>query len=892
MGWRKSVLTERRFSHVWKEHIENGAVIVGSLCVLVLSIYAVKGVYPFGSGIIIWGDMALQGVPWLYQAYDILTGAISPDFTWRFSGGVETSSLLVSLFNFPVIFSERENIYLFASVILLYKMICMGLSMYFFSCRFAVPRGYRILAGILYATCSCVLIYYQIGYVMLDIAILFPVLMRGFYALMEDGKPFLYVGMLALCMSRSVYVTFMVCMYLFPMSLFFFWFRVERTEVPAKCRNLVVATLLALGLSTLFWLPDMAAILGSNRAAAETVEGSLWMKYLHAIQDEKLYSGSSVGLKACFLMGCSLSLAALRNSWSRMTGGLRYHKAQFLFLLWAVFIPGTEVLWHGGSHAVWIVRFAFLISFVMIEILLVLRQHRLVDFSGECLPLSAERGKELPAFLCLLSISVLALWLCRTAEESWGALFVNTLVCLLLWYLFYHLVLQKAFPRRRLLLVAVLVVEIAVNGLTWIAPNFCPSFHANQYIFPAVKLSQEIDFRLISPLDRTRDIYSSFHSNYASITGTNSIGNFLGSIPPRLQQQYADLGYGTVWVRITDCGGTLFSDALLHVTSVFTEKERMDPEFYQEIPSIQAMQWYQCRYLFPIGIEIQQDAAPNSHVFDFQNRIFQSVTGLREDLMQEVPVRLQSSGQNEQSMDIEISGRKRLYFYGDFTYYEDAKIIEGIYLNGELRQIPDRADVQGTSYPSEDNNRVLDFGTFENETVHLKIKWLEQQDASKLHIGLMDLGRLSEAADILSKRDAASDIAVGKDSLSLRYRSEHGGLLFLPMNFYDAWKCEVNGHPVKLQSVFGGFVGVPMDEGENEIRLQYDRGYPSIAWCLTGCSLLLGTILVRFFRRGRTAQSCRLLDLPVTACYGMLALMLFVSVYLVPALMLVKVVLG
>ncbi len=873
----------------WKNYIIDSFVVAGIICTAVLSLYALKGVYPFGSGVIIWGDMALQGVPWLYQAYDILTGVSSPYFTWRFSGGMESSSLLVSLFNFPVLFTERENIYLFASIVLLYKMVCMGLSMYFFACRYDVPRGWKILSAVGYGMCSCVLIYYQIGYVMLDVAILFPILMRGFYDLMERGEYLLYVVMFAFCMSRSFYVTFMICMYLFPLSLFFLYYCTEREEFQIKCRNLVLSTLLALGISALFWLPDVTSIMGSNRAAVDGTEAGLFDGYFHKISDDDLYKISMLGVKICFLMGCSFALAALRTAWPHIKGTLRYHKAQFLLLLCAVFIPGTEVLWHGGSHNVWIVRFAFIISFAMLEILLVLRQQRLIGFSEESLLENPKKGKVFPIAICLFIICIYEIWSWYQITDDWNPLFVYTMVSVLIWYLFYHVTLNQVFSGKKFLLMAALSLEFLLHGLNWIAPSFCSTFHATQYIFPAVEISRELDHDSIASMNRTRDVDSRYHTNYASITGTNSIGNFLGSIPMQLQEQYAKLGYGTVWVRITDSGGTLFSDALLHVTSVFATDHEMDQEFYRVNPSIETVHWYDCKYVLPVGIEIRQEAAQDlteTDVFAAQNRIFREITGKNDELIQDIPVVF--AKEEQQGIDIFVQGRKKVYFYGDFTYEEGKPAIEEILLNGEVFQISDRVDVQGTSYPSEDNNRVLDLGTFEDKTIHLEWKGIKEDDLSKLHVGLFDVDKMKAVVSEVCENSTTSNLEAGPDHVFLKHRAEQEGLLFLPMNYYESWKCEVNGVPEELKSVFGGFVGVPIHPGENEIRLNYVHTYPESAWYLTCCSLFLCAVLLWCRNRGFAVCSCRYLDWSVVTVYGGLAVLLFLSVYFIPALMIGK----
>ncbi len=172
-----------------KQYIKDNSIIAGIICSIVLSVYAIKGIYPFGIELMIWGDMADQGIPYLYRAYDVLTGAVSPDFAWCLSGGIPFGYSFTP-FHLLLLLTERENIYQFVSIIILARMLAMAFAMYVFTCRYQVHRIWKIICSVLYGLGSCALIYHQIDYVMLDIAVLFPILMTGFYTLLEGEIPY------------------------------------------------------------------------------------------------------------------------------------------------------------------------------------------------------------------------------------------------------------------------------------------------------------------------------------------------------------------------------------------------------------------------------------------------------------------------------------------------------------------------------------------------------------------------------------------------------------------------------------------------------------------------------------------------------------------------------
>ncbi len=865
--------------------IKNIMIITGSISFLVMSIYAWKGVYPFGQHMIMWGDMTQQEVPWLYDAYDILTGEISPAYNWRYSGGLVVSSLLYSILDFPLLFTDRENIYQFVSVILLYKMLCMGISMYFFARRYSVPGVFHVLAGILYGCGSCVLIHYQIGYVMLDMAILFPLLMAGFYSMIGGKNPLLYILMLALCLSRSLYVSFMVCVYLFFISGIYIYYCIEREKFFLHCRILIISTLLALGLSAFLWVPELFSILHSNRLAMDTGgNAGLLSVYWKDISVENLYTFLHFALCSCSLMGCTFFIAVICLSWKRMTGKLRYHRMQFLLIFLAVFIPGTEVLWHGGSHQMWPVRFAFIVTFVMLEIFLTLRQQYGAGFAS--VGAAAAENRFYPACAGLAGMLFFYIMMRMYGLELWIYLIIFTLVSVSLWFLFYVSVLKHGSPYGPVFLLLALLLETACSSMNWIAPEFkklsaaeeeiTPDWNTeayNQYFVTASELSGELGPQT-DPFRRTRDIHNSFNSNYAAITHTYSISNYLGKLPEHLQQQYVDLGYGMDYVRILDSGGTCFSDAILGVSNVFTVEEKANPELYEEIPSIHSVHWYRCRHTLPAGIEIRQDADFDENIFSYQNHIYQALTGRKDSLIEDCSEFVQNGQGN-----LKINGKQELYFYKERNSNNLYGVIDIIRVNGVPHKVPNLTEYDNTSYPVEFNSGMLDLGTFRDESVQLEISG---SDVSSIHVGLLDLEKMEEAFEMIRQKNTNQKIKTGKTSVSVSRESEAGGVLFLPMNYQEAWKCEVNGEAVRLQSVFGGFVGVPMVPGNNEIRMKFDpqKSHGGIAGSL---SALIGMIILCFFYRMKLwNRKWKGLDFGFGVGYLCMAAIFFMVFYAIP----------
>lgn len=102
-----------------KKYFISGLVVA----VILLIVFLVKGMYPFGKNYIMWGDMYEQIVPMYYNFYDVIRNgkSILIDYT----GGV-TSSLIPNFsspFTLLVLLFKRSNIPNAVNIIILLKIV-------------------------------------------------------------------------------------------------------------------------------------------------------------------------------------------------------------------------------------------------------------------------------------------------------------------------------------------------------------------------------------------------------------------------------------------------------------------------------------------------------------------------------------------------------------------------------------------------------------------------------------------------------------------------------------------------------------------------------------------------------------------------------------------------
>ena len=116
-----------------KKVFKNPYFVTGSLALLILLVLWIgKGIYPFASNTLIYGDMHDQITAFYYHFYDCFYGSSSLFIDFSTSGGVNFFGILayyiLSPFTFLLLLFKRENLYLAVSIIVALKMITASLT--------------------------------------------------------------------------------------------------------------------------------------------------------------------------------------------------------------------------------------------------------------------------------------------------------------------------------------------------------------------------------------------------------------------------------------------------------------------------------------------------------------------------------------------------------------------------------------------------------------------------------------------------------------------------------------------------------------------------------------------------------------------------------------------
>jgi len=344
--------------------------------VILGTVFALHGVYPFGGRQILNYDFSQQMYPFLSGFWHKLRGGGVSPWSWTAGAGHDYTALIAyymaSPLNLLTIIAPHAWLREMLTLVLLVKIGCAGLftAMYL---RYAYKESGAALPvfSSLYALCAFTLGYYH-NIMWFDSFALLPLAMLGLLALMREGKYRLYVVSLALAVFANFYIGYMVCV--FAAITFFCLCVIQKLNLRDFLRKLWLAaacSALAVGLTAVLMIPAWSAL--QNIYSARADESSTLFSYnsFFAVLGNfiaftpptakeglpNLYTGMiSVLLAGIFIISPKVSL----REKAALTGTL-------VFLVISCNLDALSLIMHGFRYPIgYPARFSFLISFVLV----------------------------------------------------------------------------------------------------------------------------------------------------------------------------------------------------------------------------------------------------------------------------------------------------------------------------------------------------------------------------------------------------------------------------------------------------------------------------------------------------------------------------------------------
>ena len=814
--------------------------VCAGICCLI--IFACFQLFPFAQNTLSWCDMNQQVVPLLLDFKNILLGQADLFLNLSNAGGTSFWGILLffvaSPFSFFVLLIDNKDIYLFANILVLIKiMVCAGTASIFFrKIFFGLPVLQNIALSIMYAFCGYTMMYFQ-NVVWLDAMYMFPILLLGLDCLINREKVLIYIISLSCIITIHFYLSYMVAIFLILAISLYVWFCVPKKKRRKIICLFGISTMIVLCITGVIWLPSLLQYLQSGRGVGllESLSSGDFITEIYTSLPVILCTGMIITIVPLYFL-----FQRYKSKKSNIIGIL------FILTTIPIFIEPINKMWHTGSYQAFPVRYGYITIFLGLILAADLLHHfrDQINHSRE----SNKKNRWTPIALSVAAVGVIALALCflstqwsvlstytKTLHGSYSFLGIILLFAsaVALFYFFTMLLYYLRLIKNNILsifLCLITVTEVLFFSSIYFGSASRSTISNESVLDLASKISDTTLYRV--KMDKKY-----FDVNMMGALGYNSLSHYTSFTNETYMFAMKKMGYSSYWMEVNSSGGTLFTDSLLG--------NRYHVRLNTEISDGQEIVYQNNKYSIlknelpaRIGSVFVADdinvfeKLPNSTRADVQNHLFQSLYHTPDVLIKPYAHTFLKNIIYQQSVDglftinkqvaeepgyllyhIPVKGTQTLYF--DCFHELSNRLVEpinssfDIYINGKLIQ---------NRYPTKNNNGLLELGTFSDETVIVRVNVLKDVTAKSFGVFGLDVAMLTQC----SREEAEVSLQQqGNRVLGTAIGKGENSFLFLPISNAKGFKAEVNGQEVEIYTVFDTFMALPLQNGTNAITVSY-----------------------------------------------------------------------
>lgn len=843
--------------------------------ILLLIVFAIKGVYPFGSGCIAYYDMAQSYIPAYSHTWDVLHGLKSPFISFDAAMGCSMTDIAGFFIFFPtnlfLLFVSRANLLGAMSFFLIFKLMLVSGFMSLYVSKRTDNKLLIFLAGFAYATSGYIVQYYTNIYY-LDSVILLPVLMYATKELLSNRKKVLYIIAIACLMLTNPQMILPVGLYMI-ITVFLELRQVsEKKSRATALLNLIVCTAIGIMISAFSLIPGLLQTAASARFERNSEGG--FFDILIAGQPE------FVCQKVFMLYGAEVAIAVIAAILisGKVTIG-RYAKSLIVIalLMCPIAFENMNLLWHGGSYQHFPMRFAYILSFECILLVVdFLADKEISDFKyGNITQLVA---------VALIPLLCIVLWVFLSGFQTYGIRDLNSYnpykIILLLLVIFY---LTAVMSQKKIIRTVCITIMILVQGslatFAFMAPTGVYSVEGDNVLAQKAGILYEPGNEN-QAFTRYKDRNVALTTNYGFIADKPSLGGWMNGINANLQEQMERMGYAVNYTRVLDNCGTVFTDAMLNVKKLYSET---DPKLDAAYKKTDSANVYDCNYTLPECFFVGDEVRSNSRAFDYQNELFTSVTGVEDELFEsylftDLDYDIAKEKETYQyTASIDVSEPSILYIFGE-DYYADSYAFA---VNKEVVSLPNLTDTDNKLYAKFFLNGMVEAGEYDEGMVDVSV--FTNFDAPyNIYVGLMKLSVLEEGLNRINNSISVTS-TVNKSSVKLEYESEDCGTLFIPIEYNEGWKIDIDGKVTHVGTLMNkSFIGIVAPPGKHVVTMRFEPKGLKAGIVLSVLGLLAFAVLVILDKKRKLDE----IKAPALLwnVFSLAVAALFIFMYVIPVL--------
>lgn len=840
---------------------------------IMLVIFAIRGIYPFGGRSFLSTDLYHQYMPFFSEFARAVKSGKGISYTWNVGVGSNFLALyvyyLASPFHWLGLLVPEGYIMEFLTYLVVIKIGLCGLTAFLY----LEGRGRRESRELMpdetaQSGAVCAALFFSLGYALsgflaaynwnimwLDCVILLPIIVMGLERLVREGKPGLYCVTLGLSIFTNYYISIMICIFL--VLYFIFLYCAERHPVPGEgaekgaraaahlkpVGQFALYSLLAGGMASVLLIPEVCAILATDFGdvnfpkKVESYFSVLDMLARHcvSVSVEKgldhwpnIYCGAGVFLFVP-LYAVNEKIPARRRFGMLALAGI---------ILLGFSTNVLNFIWHGLNYPDSLPARQ---SFIYILLMLTMCYDAFIhgDFGERTRKERVVRGY-LFAVAALLLVEKFVEHDDFLPGVEWLTLLFVTIYAAVV-YRLYHAVAYEERKKRRaclalgILALTAMVLETGINTYCTSVSNVSRSAyleHQEDYKFLHEWVEQQEDgfYRMEKFTRKTK--------NDGTLAGYPTASVFSSTLNSAVMDFYERLGMRHSKVYYGYDGATAFTSALLNVEYLFGESGEYENSLYRLCNESGGISLYHVEHSLPFGyvapVEYDLPEGFKNSGLRLQNQMIHDL-GINGQLF--VKCDRDSSGE-----DVKFSVPQDGIYYGIITASGTKKV-------NVLGGTPGEQ-----SFNDLKNGSVLYLGQLTQGTT-LVITNSDEDDKTKdvaADIYRMDEDVLLEVLEILSE-NCLENVVYDSTHLSGSLSLSRSGRLILSVPYEKGWKIMLNGERVEPVLFGEAFLAFDLEPGDYELDMHYVPygQYAGIAVSVMSILCFAGLMLIGVRRRGR-----------------------------------------
>lgn len=235
--------------------------------IIMVAIYIIREIYPFGNNAYLRSDMYHQYCPFFSELWSKLRSGDSLFYSWDIGMGTNFLSIfgyyLSSPVNFLIALFPQNAMIEIMNVFIILKIAASCFTCTYYLCCHNKKRSLSCLIFGLFYALSAYIAAYSWNIMWLDCIVLLPLIILGLEKLVKEGKGLLYTITLGFAILSNYYISIMICLSL----VLYFIVLVVKEPVPEDKRfygncviRFILYSLLAGGLAGIILIPEIQAL--------------------------------------------------------------------------------------------------------------------------------------------------------------------------------------------------------------------------------------------------------------------------------------------------------------------------------------------------------------------------------------------------------------------------------------------------------------------------------------------------------------------------------------------------------------------------------------------------------------------------------------------------------